>query len=292
MTKKHIKDPTFLTAKEEVERAPQETEATDTGPKYHLAFHDADFLLREELRPVRVQLELLRPELVLQDHKVEDAIVFFGSSKIPSYERAQENLQAAQQALQQKPHDSLCQRAVLRAEHILENSGYLQQATRLAEIAASDENSDFVVFTGGGPSFMEAANKGAYNANERSVALNMILPNEQQPNSYVTPELTFQFHYFAIRKMHFLMRARALAAFPGGFGTMDELFEVMTLMQTKKMKPIPLLLFNERFWRTVVNFDAFVDEGTIQPQDLNLITYVETAEHAWQVIADFYQFPG
>ncbi len=292
MTKKHIKDPTFLTAKEEVELVPQESDATDSTPRYHLAFHDADFLLREELRPVRVQLELLRPELVLQDHKVEDAIVFFGSSKIPPVERAEQDLQLAKQALQQNPRDPLCQRAVKRAELIAENSSYLQQATRLAEIAATDPNSDFVVFTGGGPSFMEAANKGAYNANERSVALNMTLPNEQMPNSYVTPELTFQFHYFAIRKMHFLMRARALAAFPGGFGTMDELFEVLTLMQTTKMKPIPLLLFNERFWRTVVNFDAFVDEGTIHPDDLKLITYVETAEHAWQVIADFYQFPG
>lgn len=288
MAKKPIHESAFPTTKEEVKKIPQEPVPPESGPRFRLAYTDAEFLLRDELRPIRLQLELLRPELVLSDHEVEEAIVFFGSARIPPIEEAKKRLAAAEEALRKNPNDDQCQLAVHHAKRVVENSSYRQQATRLAEIAATDENSDFVVFTGGGPGFMEAANQGAHNAKERSVALNMILPNEQVPNPYVTPELTFQFHYFAIRKMHFLMRARALAAFPGGFGTMDELFEVLTLMQTQKIKPIPLLLFNERFWRTVVNFDAFVEEGTIRPQDLELITYVETAEEAWGIIADFY----
>lgn len=220
---------------------------------------------------------------------MHNAIVFFGSSKIPSLEVASLGLEEAKKALQTNAEDQTLQQAVKRAECILENSRYLQEAVRLAEIASNDEELNLTVFTGGGPSFMEAANEGAQKANARSVALNMILPHEQIPNPYVTPELTFQFHYFAIRKMHFLMRAKALAAFPGGFGTMDELFEVLTLIQTKKIRRIPLFLFHEKFWRKIVNFEGLVEEGTIRPEDVNLIRYVETAEDAWEQIQAFYE---
>lgn len=278
----------FRSSREEVERAEQQKKET-IGPAYSLAFTDTEFLLREELRPVRLQLELLRPELVLRDHGIESAIVFFGSSKIPPPEVCETMLQQAEKALATQPEDPELKQAVKRAENILENSYYLKEATRLAYLVCSHPDCDFVPITGGGPSFMEAANKGAYLANERSIALNMILPNEQIPNQYVSPELTFQFHYFAIRKMHFLMRAKALAAFPGGFGTMDELFEVLTLMQTNKIKKIPLLLFNKKFWNRVINFEGLIDEGTIRPQDISLLKYVETAEEAWQAIANFYQ---
>jgi uncharacterized protein (TIGR00730 family) len=287
--KKHNGDGPFYSSKVEVKRAfEQRAKRSSKQRGYTLAFTDQDFLLREELRPIRLQLELLRPELVLRDFEIDHALVFFGSSKIPAPEVAELQLSEAKAALDKSPSDEACQQALHRAELIFENSQYLSEATRLAYLASSHEESDLVVVTGGGPSFMEAANRGAADANKHSIALNMILPHEQVPNEYVTPELTFQFHYFAIRKMHFLMRARALAAFPGGFGTMDELFEVLTLMQTQKIERIPILLFNKRFWDRVVNFEGFVAEGTIREEDLSLIRYVETADEAWKIISDYY----
>lgn len=257
---------------------------------YTLAFTDQDFLIREELRPIRLQLELLRPELILQDHGVEDTIAFFGSSRLPDPETAAQHLSDAQQALAEKPHDPQLQFNVKQAERIQENSAYLKEATRLAYLISSHDAPSFVVATGGGPSFMEAANKGAHEAKAWSAAFNITLPSEQIPNPYVTPELTFQFHYFALRKMHFLIRAKALIAFPGGFGTLDELFEVLTLMQSQKIERIPIILFHKAFWQRIINFDALVEEGTIAASDLDFIQYVETAEQAWQIIADFYGF--
>ncbi|MEE9451392.1 MAG: LOG family protein [Gammaproteobacteria bacterium] len=256
---------------------------------YTLAFTDQNFLVREELRPVRLQLELLRPELIMQDYGVEETIVFFGSARLPDPAAAQQALKQAQLALTENPNDARLQFKVKQAERIKENSAYLEEATKLAYLISTDPRSTFIVATGGGPSFMEAANKGAYQAKARSAAFNITLPFEQESNIYVTPELTFQFHYFALRKMHFLIRAKALISFPGGFGTLDELFEVLTLMQNQKIEKMPILLFHEKFWRRIVNFEALIEEGTISPEDLELIQYTETAEHAWKVICDFYQ---
>lgn len=275
----------FYTTKEEFERISSKPKRI----KYPLAFQDYEFIMREELRPVRLQLELLKPELLLRDNKIENTIVFFGSARIPHIEVAEQQLKLAEDFAAKFPDDEKAQKNLRSAQKIHNNSSYLEQATRLAYLISTDPDNDFVVVTGGGPSFMEAANKGAHQANKRSIALGILLPHEQDPNPYVTPELTFQFHYFAIRKMHFLMRAKALVAFPGGFGTCDELFESLTLLQTEKIDPIPLILFNEKFWRDVCHFEKLVEHGTISENDLDLIKYVETAEQAQKHIKDFYK---
>ena len=283
MPSKHLQDP-FHSTEEEIKTA-----ESQAGPGFSLACFDQEFMVRPELRPVRIQLELLRPELVLRDHGIEDVMVFFGSARIPEPEVAEKNYQAAKDALETASDDPALQAQFAQAERVLHNSQYLIEAEKLAAMASADKTLDLVAVTGGGPSFMAAANKGAASVGERSIALNMILPREQDPNEYVTPELTFQFHYFAIRKMHFLMRAKALAAFPGGFGTMDELFEVLTLMQTKKIEKIPLLLFNKTFWDNTINFKGLLKEGTIRAEDLALFHFVETADEAWAHIQAFYE---
>jgi len=292
MAKQYRPNP-FRSIIEEVEKTKQPIPHQDLETnEYRLAFTDAEFLLRDELRPVRLQLELLRPELILRDKEIDKTIVFFGSARLPYRDQALEALKIAEENLSQAPNDSKLIKAKDSAEKVYDNSKYLDEAVKLASISSIDKDLPFVVVTGGGPSVMEAANRGAQEVNAPSIALNMMLPDEQVPNSFVTPELTFQFHYFAIRKMHFLMRAQALVAFPGGYGTLDELFEVLTLMQTEKIVKIPLLLFNERFWRNVVNFEGLVEEGTISAEDINLIKYVETAEEAWDHIKNFYKENG
>ncbi|TPE61108.1 TIGR00730 family Rossman fold protein [Sandaracinobacter neustonicus] len=247
-------------------------------PAYRLAFQDDDFLLREELRPVRFQLELMKPELLLTEAGIASTFVFYGSARIPSPEEV-EDLRAAA--------DSPERKAVV--ERLAAKARYYEEARKLAFLASCRECDiagprDYVVCSGGGPSIMEAANRGAHDAGAPSVGLNIILPHEQLPNAYVTPGLSFQFHYFALRKMHFLMRARAVAVFPGGFGTFDELFELLTLVQTGKMARIPILLFGREFWGKVMNFEALADEGVISPRDLELFHFVETAEEAWDYV--------
>ncbi len=254
-----------------------------------LAFNDQDFLLRDELRPLRLQLELLKPELILQDNNITQTIVFFGSARIPRPEDAEVKLAQARKELELDPDNTNLHRHVKSCQRVLENSQYIEEARKLAFIISDDKSNGYNIVCGGGPSFMEAASRGAYDAQRPSVALNVLLPHEQTPNPYVTPELTFQFHYFAIRKMHFLMRARALVAFPGGFGTLDEVFEALTLIQTQKIDRMPLILINEEFWRRIINFEGLVEEGTISEDDLNLFQYVETAEHAWEIIKEFYK---
>ncbi len=254
----------------EVARSPQ-TE----HPAYRLAFQDLDFLLREDLRPVRLQLELLKPELMLAEAGIASTLVVYGSARIPSPESA-----AALVAQAQTP----AARAV--AERLAAKARFYDEARRLAFLASSlpcgaDGSRDFVVCSGGGPSIMEAANRGAADAGAPSIGLNVVLPHEQRPNPYVTPALSFQFHYFAIRKMHFLMRARAVAVFPGGYGTLDELFELLTLVQTGKMKPVPLVLFGRDYWSRIIDFAALAEEGVINPEDLALFHMVETADEAW-----------
>lgn len=253
---------------------------------YRLAFQDKDFLLREDLRPVRFQLELLKPDLLLSEAKISSTFVFYGSARIPEPQAAQALLEAAQTETERKI-----------AERLVAKAKYYEEARKLARIAAQFPPNGagchhFVVCSGGGPSIMEAANRGAADVGAQTIGLNIVLPHEQNPNPYVTPELSFQFHYFALRKMHFTMRARALAVFPGGFGTFDEFFEVLTLVQTGKMKPIPILLFGRDFWTRVIDFHALAEEGVISPRDLDLINWVETAEEAWQVVEDFYAGSG
>ena len=254
---------------------------------YKLAFQDADFLLRDELRPVRLQLELLKPELILQEQHIESTVVIYGSARITDPETAETRLVSAQAEYNRCKDDPLAAKKVTSARRTLENSRYYEEARKLGHLISSNTGKDqLVVVTGGGPGIMEAANRGAHEAGMPSIGMNIVLPHEQAPNPYITPDLNFQFHYFAVRKMHLLMRAKSLVAFPGGFGTLDELFETLTLIQTQKVQPIPVLLFGQAYWERIINFDALVAEGTISSKDFDLFSYVESAEEAWQKIAE------
>ena len=273
----------FHDAREEAAVANQQRSSPQTeDAAYRLAFQDLDFLLRRDLRPVRFQLELLKPELLLDEANIESTFVFYGSARIPEPEKADALIEMASTDHQR-----------LIAERLKAKSKYYEEARELARIASrvgpdAEGKRQFVVCSGGGPSIMEAANRGAADEGEESIGLNIVLPHEQLPNPYVTPHLSFQFHYFSLRKMHFLLRARAVAIFPGGFGTFDEGFELLTLIQTGKIKPLPIVLFGREFWERVVNFQALVDEGVIAPDDLKLFKFVETAEEAWSYICDCY----
>jgi len=254
---------------------------------YRLAFQDPDLLLRDELRPVRLQLEILKPELILQEQHIESTVVIFGSARITDPETAESRLVSAQAEYEQNNKDPLLSKKVAAARRALDNSQYYEEARKLGHLISSNTGKDkLVVITGGGPGIMEAANRGAHEAGIPSIGMNIVLAHEQAPNPYITPDLNFQFHYFAVRKMHLLMRAKSLVAFPGGFGTFDELFETLTLIQTRKVHPIPVLLFGQAFWERVINFNALVEEGTIAAEDLELFVYVETAEDAWKVISE------
>jgi uncharacterized protein (TIGR00730 family) len=261
-------------------------------PAYRLAFADNEFLLRDELRPERLQLEFLKPELALLDQGVNATVVIFGSARIPEPQAAAAQLAEAEQRSQAEPGNPELQQALAIARRIASNSLYYHEARLLGDIIAratlADGPCDLVVMTGGGPGIMEAANRGAMEAGGKSIGLNIQLPFEQRPNPYITPELCFQFHYFALRKMHFLKRARALVACPGGFGTLDELFDALTLIQTGKIEPLPVLLMGGRYWKSIINFEAMVEEGVISPRDTQIFRYVETAAEAWDVIRAFY----
>jgi uncharacterized protein (TIGR00730 family) len=252
---------------------------------YRLAFADPEFLLRRETRGIRFQLEMLKPDLDQSEQGIENTIVVFGSARFPSPETAQASLLAAQQS---RDADAL-----KLAERHVRNARHYDQARLFGRLVASysahrrPEERLFIA-TGGGPGIMEAANRGAHEMGAPSVGLNIALPHEQSANPYVTPTLSFKFHYFALRKMHFMMRAKALVAFPGGFGTLDELFEVITLVQTRKAKPVPIVLFGTDYWKRLINMDVMVEEGAISPEDLKLISYVDTPEAGWEVIRDFY----
>lgn len=236
------------------------------APAYRLAFNDNEFMCREELRPVRLQLELLKPQLVMDERGIETTIVLFGGARIPEPAKKDK----------------------ARTETLGELSKYYAEAHRFAfkmtERSMASYGRENVIVTGGGPGVMEAGNRGAHEAGGQSIGLNIVLPHEQAPNEYVTPDLCFNFHYFAIRKMHFLMRAAAICVFPGGFGTMDELFESLTLIQSGRMKPVPFLLFGKEFWETIINWKALAKAGTIADDDLNLFHFVETAEEAIAII--------
>lgn len=236
------------------------------APAYQLAFTDNEFMCRDELRPVRLQLELLKPEMMMAEYGVESTIVLFGGARIPEPSK----------------------RETARTQTLADLSKYYDEAREFARVmterSKKNGHREDVVVTGGGPGVMEAGNRGAEDAGGVSIGLNIVLPFEQAPNEYVTPDLCFNFHYFAIRKMHFLMRAKAVAVFPGGFGTLDELFESLTLIQTGRMKRVPFILFGREFWEKIINWDALADAGTISPTDLDLFKFVETAEEAVAVI--------
>ena len=256
-------------------------------PEAHrLAFADPEFLLRRETRGIRFQLEMLKPDLAQTEAKIEHTVVVFGSARFMDMASAQTRLKAALES-EQSQDIALAETAVRNAQHY-ENARVFSQLVARSCSCLPDEEKLFIC-TGGGPGIMEAANRGAQEAGAPSVALNIALPHEQKPNPYVTPELSFKFHYFALRKMHFMMRAKALVAFPGGFGTLDELFEVMTLVQTRKSRPVPILLFGTEFWKRLIDMEMLVQEGTISRDDLKLFRYVDTPEDAWKAICEFYQ---
>ena len=282
---------TFPTAQEDAEKEVVSPNARYEGPEsaYRLAFTDVDFLLREELRPIRLQLELLKPELVQDEQGVEATIVFFGSARIVAPEVAEIELAAAREGGDPAALKAATTRVAM--------ARYYDEARRFAAIvtrrSASLDKPIYVV-TGGGPGIMEAGNRGAFEVGGKSVGLNIVLSHEQVPNKYITPELCFQFHYFALRKMHFLMRAVALVCFPGGFGTLDEMFEVLTLVQTGKSRMRPILLFGREFWTRLIDFDLLIETAMISPEDVKLFHFVETAEEAWALLVSEYGYdqPG
>ncbi|MGR3679010.1 MAG: LOG family protein [Paracoccaceae bacterium] len=243
------------------------------SPAYQLAFADDDFLCRDELRPVRLQLELLKPELLLEEQGIKSTIVLFGGARIPE---------------PAKKDSARTQTLADLSEFYDEAREFARLMTKKSKQSGCREN---VIVTGGGPGVMEAGNRGAMEAGGCSIGLSIVLPHEQAPNEYVTPELSFNFHYFAIRKMHFLMRARAICVFPGGFGTLDELFETLTLIQTGRMERVPFLLFGKEFWKKIINWDALADAGTISDKDLDLFRFVDTASEAMELIENWEPAP-
>jgi hypothetical protein len=263
---------------------------------YRLADEDADFLQEPQTRGIRLQLEYLKAETLLQEHRVAHTIVVFGGTRILERSAAGRGVSDLEQALAKDPENNDLQRKLAIASRILEKSRYYDMARELGQIVGRAETHTrgdrIVVMTGGGPGIMEAANRGASEAGARSAALNITLPHEQYPNPYITPELCLRFHYFAMRKFHFAMRARALVAFPGGFGTMDELFEILALSQTRKMPPVPVVLVGESYWKKVFNADFLVEEGVIDPEDRELLWYANSAEETWQTILQWYEMKG
>jgi uncharacterized protein (TIGR00730 family) len=252
---------------------------------YRLAFADPEFLLRRETRGIRIQLEMLKPDIEQSAQGIENTVVVFGSARFPAPEDAQTSLTQAQ-ASGDIAAITLAQRHVRNARHYDQARLF---ARLVAGYSARKPIADrMFICTGGGPGIMEAANRGAHEMGALTVGLNIALPHEQSANPYVTPSLSFKFHYFALRKMHFMMRAKALVAFPGGFGTLDELFEVITLVQTRKAKPVPIVLFGTDYWKRLLNFDVLVEEGAISPEDLKLFTYVDEPQDAWDAIRSFY----
>ena len=263
------------------------------SPSYRVAHEDIEFLNLPELRPVRMQLELLKPEMTLIKEGVGSTVVIFGGTQVVGEEEAEERLEKARAALKKSPKDEKLQRAVVRAENFMEKVKFYDDAREFARLVSStcqvDGKCDYVITTGGGPGIMEAGNRGAWDVGAKSIGLNITLPDEQAPNPYITPELCFQFDYFALRKMHFLMRAAALVTFPGGFGTLDELFNALTLRQTNRMQDIPIVLYGSKYWKNVINFQFLADEGVIRDEHLDLIDYADTPEEAWKIIQDFHK---
>ena len=275
---------------------PAMLEAILNSPSYRPAIEDVDFLDSDDARGVRLQLDYLKTDRLLKEHGVRHSIVVFGSTRIVEPAAAERKIEQLRDVLATQPDDEKTQRRLRVAERILDKSHYYEIAREFARLVANagggPEDPRLVVVTGGGPGMMEAANRGAHEAGAKTVGLNIALPHEQYPNPYVSPELCFQFHYFALRKMHFMMRAKALVAFPGGFGTFDELFETLTLIQTRKIKPLPVVLVGENYWRKAFDIDFLMDEGVIDFEDRDLFWFAEAAEDIWEGLLCWYENNG
>jgi len=256
---------------------------------YIKAYEDVELLKHDDLRPVRMELETLKPEIYFRKKGVTETIVCFGSARIAEASVAKEKLAAAQKDLAKNPKDITLQNNVKSAQGLLSLSRYYDEARQFAKLVVEEAGERFSVVTGGGPGIMEAANRGAYENGGRSIGLNITLPHEQEPNPYITQNLAFLFHYFAIRKLHFVLRSRAFVVFPGGFGTFDELFEILTLIQTGKKHHIPVVLVGKEFWTSVINVEALAKYGVISMDDRHLCPIVDTAQEAWDIVAKFYK---
>ena len=268
-------------------------DAIMNDPSYALAYLDEKFIGREDLRPTRLLLELLKPEKLMEEAGIESTVVVFGGTQIAPREVAEPRLAAAEKAIADSPDDEAAKRELFLAKRVMSKSRYYEECREFARIVTEYNLNDghqgeYLIKTGGGPGIMEAGNRGAYDANGQSMALNITLPFEQTPNSYITPGLCFQFNYFAIRKMHFLLRAKALVCFPGGFGTLDELFTALTLRQTGRMQEVPIILYSKEYWDGIINFQFLADEGVIQDSHMKLFQYAESPEETWQIIKDYH----
>jgi len=283
-------------AAEDDSRAPEAQRRILRSPSYQEADQDTDFLQSEVTRGIRLQLDFLKTEALLGERQIAHTIVVFGSTRICEPHTARQTVDSIAAALSSNPDDEGLQRRLKSAKRIVEKSRYYEMARRFGKLVGTASEKTIggriVVMTGGGPGIMEAANRGAHDAGAESIGLNIALPKEQYPNPYVTPELCFRFHYFAMRKLHFVMRARALVAFPGGYGTLDELFEVLSLAQTRKIAPVPVVLVGESYWRRAFDPDFLVDEGVIDPEDRDLFWFAESAEEAWHGILNWYEAAG
>ena len=281
---------------QEDQDAPQRIQSIMESPSYRQADQDIDFLNLDETRGVRLQIDYQKPEFLLQQHGIAHTIVVFGSTRIREPAAAQLNVDTLRAQLDADPLNHDLQRHLHIAERILAKSHYYDVAREFGQLVGTTgkmvDDGELVIMTGGGPGVMEAANRGAYDADRKSIGLNINLPHEQYPNPYITPELCFRFHYFALRKLHFLLRTRALVAFPGGYGTLDELFETLTLVQTRKIKPVPIILVGEEYWRQALNVEFLVDEGVIDAEDRELFWYAETAAEIWNGILQWYEANG
>ena len=272
------------TVKKTVSNTDQPKTLQALSDSYRFSFADQDFINRPEVRGIRFQLELMKADLILRENDIDHTIVVFGSARFVSHEKAQAQLETA---------DSDAAR--LKASLALANSAYYESAREFGHLVATHNlmqtspKKRLHICTGGGPGVMEAANRGAIEAGDLSIGLNISLPKEQTPNPYITPALCFRFHYFALRKMHFLLRARAIVVYPGGFGSFDEVFETLTLVQTKKIVPLPIILVGRAHWQTVVRFDLLIDQGLIDADDMKIINFADNAEQAWETIKHWYE---
>jgi hypothetical protein len=271
-------------------------EAIMKSPTYTMAEQDMEFLNSYETRGIRLELDYLKPELKMREHGIEHTIVVFGSARIVERETALKRLERIERMLKERPDDRKLLRELYVAERMVGKSIYYEDARRFGQLVGKSgyavEDSRVTLMTGGGPGIMEAANRGAYDVGAKSIGLNIKLPHEQYPNPYITPDLCFLFHYFAIRKLHFLNRAKALVVYPGGFGTFDELFETLTLIQTHKTDEIPVVLIGKKYWQKAIDFEFLKDEGVIDPQDLDIFYFADNADEAWEYILRWHKERG
>ena len=274
-------------------KAQEMIERIKKSPTYRLAIEDSDFLESDEARGVRLELDYLKAELQIKRYGIEHTIVVFGSARIIEHKTALQKLQEIQQLVDKDPQNRELLRELYIAERMVGKSIYYEDARRFGQLVGKsgkgEDDNRVMLMTGGGPGIMEAANRGAYDVGAKSIGLNINLPHEQFPNPYITPDLCFQFHYFAVRKMHFLQRAKALVVYPGGFGTFDELFETLTLIQTGKTEDIPIVLVGKSYWDKAIDFEFLKDEGVIAPEDLDIFYFADNADEAWEYILKWYQ---